>query len=92
MLNVNWVEILVYVHYNLWLLPHCCEEAKMDKSYNIWDNYREEDYLADGALDLENLETAPFDDDDCIETHPPISIFSPARTPNAGALCLTPFS
>jgi hypothetical protein len=59
------------VHYNLQLLPHYCEESKMDKAYNTWDNNPKEDNLEDGSLVLEQLESAIFNDDDCGEIPPP---------------------
>jgi hypothetical protein len=63
-LNVNQSESLVYVHYNLRLLSHYCEESKMDKTYKTWDNNPKEDNLEDGVLVLEQLENAFIDDDD----------------------------
>jgi hypothetical protein len=62
----------------------------MDKSYNIWDNYPEEDNLMDGTLALENMGIAPFDDDDRIDMPPPpIAMFNPTKTPTIGALGTT---
>jgi len=87
-LNVKWANSLVYVHHNLWLLSHYCEEANIDKTYKFQDNYPEEDNLEDEALALENLNTALFDDDDDhVEMPPPpIAMFNPIRTPVARAL------
>jgi hypothetical protein len=58
-LNVNRLESLDYVHYNLRLLSHYCE-AKMDKNLKRWDNNPEEDNLEDGVLLVEQLENAYF--------------------------------
>jgi hypothetical protein len=67
---------LVYVHYNLQLLSHYCEEAKEDKNLKHWDNYPEEDNLEDGVMLLEQLENALFDDDDHAE-RPPLATTRP---------------
>jgi hypothetical protein len=81
-LNVNRSESLVYVHYNLRLLSHYCEEAKMDKNLKRWDNNPEEDNLEDGVLLLEQLENALLDDDDHVEMPPPSTSMVPmSRTP-----------
>jgi hypothetical protein len=66
-LNVNWSKSLVYVHYNLRLLSHYCEEAKMNKILKSWDNNPEEDNLEDEVLFFEQLENALMDDDDRVE-------------------------
>jgi hypothetical protein len=76
-LNVSRAESLVYVHYNLRLLSHYCEEAKMDQNLRRWDNNPEEDNLEDGVLLLEQLEGVLLDDDDHVEMPPPSS----ARVP-----------
>ena len=55
---------MVYVHYNLRLLTHYCEQAKSDRSYITWDNNLEENNLEDGALVLECLEDELLGDDD----------------------------
>ena len=47
-LNVEWAKNLVYVHYNLRLLTHCCEEARNDRTYVNWDNNPKEDISEDG--------------------------------------------
>jgi hypothetical protein len=87
-LNAGWVESLVYVHYNLRLLSHYCEEAKEDKNVKRWGNHPEEDNLEDGAMLLEQLENAHFDDDDHAEMPPPTttqSLVPLFRIPAAGA-------
>lgn len=70
-LNVNRAESLVYVHYNL-RLSHYCEEAKMDKTYKIWEIYPEVENLEDGALALDSgeLGDCSFDDDHRVEMLP----------------------
>ena len=55
-LNVEHVESLVYVHYNLRLLSHYCEATKNDRTFSIWDNNPEEANAKDGAIALERLE------------------------------------
>jgi hypothetical protein len=70
-LNAGRAKSLVYVHYNLRLLSHYCEEAKEDKKLKRWDNHPEEDNLEDGVMILEQLENALFDDDDHAEMPPP---------------------
>jgi hypothetical protein len=87
-LNEGRAESLVYVHYNLLLLSHYCEEAKGDKNLKRWDNHPEEDNLEDGVMLLEQLENALFDDDDHAEMPPPTTTQSLAplfRTPTVGA-------
>jgi hypothetical protein len=71
MLNAGRAESLVYVHYNLRLLTHYCEEAEEDKNLKRWDNHPDEDNLEDGVMLLEQLENALFDDDDHAEMPPP---------------------
>jgi hypothetical protein len=87
-LNAGWAESLVYVHCNLRLLSHYCEEAKEDKNLKRWDNRLEEDNLEDGVMFLEQLENALFDDDDHAEM-PPLattqSLVPLFRTPAARA-------
>jgi hypothetical protein len=81
-LNVGQVESLVYVHYNLRLLSHYCEEAKMNKNLKCWDNNPEEDNLEDGVLLLEQLENALLNDDDHVELQPPSTVVFPvSRNP-----------
>ena len=57
-LNLDRAESLVYVHYNLRLLSHYCEDAKSNKDLLIWDKNPEEPNLEDGVLRLEQLEDA----------------------------------
>jgi hypothetical protein len=54
-LNVHRAKTLVYVHYNLRLLTHYCEDPTIDKANKMWDYNPEEDNLEDGALFLEEL-------------------------------------
>jgi hypothetical protein len=70
-LNVQRAETLVYVHYNLRLLSHYCEDPTIDKANKIWDYNPEEGNLEDGALVLEELENALLDEDDHVEMPPP---------------------
>jgi hypothetical protein len=76
-LNVGWAESLVYGHYNLRLLSHYREEAKMDKNLKRWDNTLGEDNLKDGVLLLEQLENALLNDDDRVELRPPSTAVFP---------------
>jgi hypothetical protein len=81
-------ESLVYVHYNLRLLSHYCEEAKEDTNLKRWDNHPEEDNLEDWVMLLEQLENALFDDYDHAEMPPPPttqSLVPLFKTPTAGA-------
>ena len=55
-LNIERVESLVYVHYNLRLLSHYCEATKNDRTFLTWDNYPEEANVEDGSVALECLE------------------------------------
>ena len=57
-LSLDWAESLVYVHYNLRLSSHYCEDAKSNKDLLIWDKNPEEPKLEDGVLRLEQLEDA----------------------------------
>ena len=57
-LSLDRAESLVYVHYNLRLLSHYCEDAKTNKDLLIWDKNPEEPNLEDGVLRLEQLEDA----------------------------------
>ena len=57
-LSLDRAENLVYVHYNLRLLSHYCEDAKSNKDLLIWDKNPEEPNLEDGVLWLEQLEDA----------------------------------
>jgi hypothetical protein len=87
-LNAGRPESLVYVHYNLQLLSHYCEEAKEDINLKRWDNHPEEDNLEDGVMLLEKLENALFDDDDHAKMPPPAttqSLVPLFRTPATGA-------
>jgi hypothetical protein len=77
MLNVNWSERLVYVHYNVRFLSHYCEEAKMDRKLKCWDNNPEEDNLEDGVLFLEKLENSLLDDDDHVKMPTPSTSMVP---------------
>jgi hypothetical protein len=68
-LNANWVESLVYVHYNLRLLSHYCDVGEESVLYNHkrdmnWDNNQEETNLEDGAIVLERLEEELLGDRD----------------------------
>jgi hypothetical protein len=76
-LNVSRAESLVYVHYNLRLLSHYCQEAQMDQNMRRWNNNPEEDNLEDGVLLLEQLEGVLLDDDDHVEMGPPSSARAP---------------
>jgi hypothetical protein len=78
--NVQRAETLVYVHYNLRLLTHYCEDPTIDKANKMWDYNPEEDNLEDGALVLEELENALLDEDDRAEMPPP-SARSHGRAP-----------
>jgi hypothetical protein len=60
-LNAGRAESLVYVHYNLQLLFHYCEEAKEDTNLKRWDNHPKEDNLEDGVMLLEQLEKENID-------------------------------
>ena len=62
---------MVYVHYNLRLLSHYCEDPTIDKANKMWDYNPEEENLEDGALVLEELENALLDEDDRAEMPPP---------------------
>ena len=55
-LNIERVESLVYVHYNLSLLSHYCEATKNDRTFLTWDNNPEEVSVEDGTIALERLE------------------------------------
>ena len=57
-LSLDRAESLVYVHYNLRLLFHYCEDAKCNKDLLVWDKNLEEPNLEDGVLRLEQLEDA----------------------------------
>jgi hypothetical protein len=70
-LNVQRAKNLVYVHYNLRLLSHYCEDPTIDKANKMWDYNPEEDNLEDGALVLEELENALLDEDDRAKMPPP---------------------
>ena len=63
-LNENQAESLVYVHYNLRLLSHYCDQAYEDPTYKIWDNHPKEDNLEDGIVHLEELEEELIRDED----------------------------
>lgn len=58
-LNLDWVESLVYVHHNLRLLSHYCDDAKTNKDLKLWDKNPK-----DGVVRLEKLEDALIQDDD----------------------------
>ena len=55
---------MVYVHYNLRLLPHYCEVVKNDITFLTWDNSLEEANVEDGAIALEQLEAELLGDPD----------------------------
>ena len=84
-LNIERVESLVYVHYNLRLLSHYCEAAKTDRTFLTWDNNPEEANLEDGAIALEGLEAELLGDHDGDPIHtsdmppPTTSRFQDAR-------------
>jgi hypothetical protein len=64
-LNVDWVESLVYVHYNLRLLSHYCEAMENDnyKRDVTWDNNLE-DRFGGWSHGLESLEAERLGDHD----------------------------
>ena len=75
-LNENQAESLVYVHYNLRLLSHYCDQAYEDLSYKVWDNNPEDDNLEDNTIHLEELEAEILRHEDEATTvmpspHPP---------------------
>ena len=80
---------MVYVHYNLRLLSHYCDDAKSNKYLKVWDKYLEEANLEDGVLRLEQLEDALIhDDDDQVDMPPPTGPLLPrfhGSTPTSGA-------
>jgi hypothetical protein len=88
-LNVDQVESLVYMHYNLSLLSCYCEEAKNDRTYMTCDNNPKEPNLEAGAIILEHLEAKllSYNDGDHIHAAkmPPPST---SRFPDAGTLPL----
>ena len=57
-LNLDRAKSLVYVHYNLRLLSHYCDDAKTNKDLKIWDKNLKDPNLEDGVLRLEQLEDA----------------------------------
>eukprot|EP00253_Pinus_taeda_P006894 PITA_06894 len=93
-LSLDRAESLVYVHYNMRLLSHYCEDAKSNKDLLTWDKNPEEPNLEDGVLRLEQLEDALIqqfqDDDDRVDNMPPLPPSSPlvprfhGSTPTAG--------
>jgi hypothetical protein len=94
-LNAGRAKSLVYVHYNLRLLYHYCEEAKEDTNLNSWDNHLEEDNFEDGVMLLEKLENDLFDDDDHAEMPPPPttqSLVPLFRTPTTVYCTVSSFS
>jgi hypothetical protein len=84
-INVDQLESLVYVHYNLRLLSHFCKAMKNDGTYLTWDNNPKEANLEDGAIVLECLEAKLLGDHDGDHIHganmppPSTSKFSNAR-------------
>lgn len=88
-LSLDRVESLVYVHYNLRLLSHHCDDAKNNKDLKVWDRYPEVANLEDGVLRLEQLEDALIhDDDDRVEMPPHTGPLLPrfhGSTPTTGA-------
>ena len=89
-MSLDWVESLVYVHYNLRFLSDYCDDAKSNIDLKFWDRYPEETNLEDGVLRLEKLENALIhDDDDRVDMPPPTGPLLPrfhGSTPTAGAL------
>jgi hypothetical protein len=65
-LNADWVESLVYVHYNLRLLSHYCDAGgnAFCKRDMTWDNNPKETILEDGTIVLERLEEELLSDHD----------------------------
>ena len=65
-LNADRAKRLVYVHYNLRLLSHYCDEDEnaFCKRDMTWDNNPEETNLQDGTIDLESLQEELFSDHD----------------------------
>jgi len=88
-LSLDRAESLVYVHYNLRLLSHYCDDAKSNKDLIVWDKHPEESNLEDGVLRLEQLEDALIrDDDDRVDMPPPTGPLLPrfhGSTPTTGA-------
>ena len=80
-LNVQREETLVYVHYNLRLLSHYCDDPTIDKSNKMWDYNPEEDKLEDGALVLEELENTLLEEDERDEMPPPSATTRPRGGP-----------
>ena len=68
-LNIERVESLVYVHYNLRLLSNYCEAAKNDRTFFTWDNNPEEANVEDGAIALEHFEVELLGDHDSDPIH-----------------------
>ena len=88
-MNVDRVESLVYVHYNLMLLSHYCDATKNDRTFFTWDNNPKEANVEDGAITLEHLEAKLLGDHDGDPIHtsemPPPTII---KFPDAGVLPL----
>ena len=71
-MSLDRAKSLVYVHYNLRLLSHYCDDATSNKDLKVWNRYLEEPNLEDGVLRLEQLDDALIhDDDDRVEMPPP---------------------
>ena len=88
-LSLDRAERLVYVHYNLRLLSHYCEDTKRNRDLKVWDRYPKETNLEDGLLRLEQLEDSlTHDDDDRLDMPPPTGPLPPrfhGSTPTARA-------
>jgi len=80
-LNVQRAESLVYVHYNLRLLSHYCNDPTIEPTNKMWDYNPEEDNLEDGALVLEELENSLLEEDERAEMPPPSATARPRGGP-----------
>ena len=65
------------MHYNLQLMPHYCEDVKMDKPYKNWDDNIKNNNLKYESLVLEKLNVTLVDYDYCGEMPPHLLPLSP---------------
>ena len=84
-LNENRAESLVYVHYNLRLLSHYCDQAYEDQSYKVWDNNPEDDNLEDSTIHMEELEAELLRDDDEASVAMPLPHTGPVSPSSSNA-------